>query len=60
MTTHTVTDHVYTNLRQNLITLPTPPFPVEIDPARQDTAPRGNPTMLPPRRPRVVEMETGE
>jgi hypothetical protein len=41
MTTHTVIDHTYINLRQNRITLPTPPFTVEIDPARRDTAPRG-------------------
>ena len=45
--------------RMDRVTLPLPPFPVEIDAARRDTAPRGNPAMLPPRKLRVVQIEPG-
>lgn len=39
--------------------LPVPPFPLEVDPHRRDTAPRAAITRLPQRKPRVEAIEPG-
>ena len=41
------------------VSLPRAPFPVEVDPARRDTAPRAAITRLPQRKPRVEAFEPG-
>ena len=41
------------------VSLSAPPFAIEIDPLRRDTAPKGSPKMLPPRVRRVAALEIG-